>query len=193
MPQAGATRKALADLRSQRWFASDDIRGFAHRQRTQQMGMRREEFLSKPVIAILNTWSEASPCHAHLRDRAEAVKRGVAVSLCPSANQSSCTDSDSWTGGWIVFQDGAAAGTPSTAGAGAEIIRVWYALDGGSSFSGNGTRWLRFGADGAAGWNGNERSQRSFDLEARDCQDDQRRSITVTRLGRVNTERRACA
>ena len=69
--------KTIADLRSQRWFASDDIRGFAHRQRTQQMGLRREEFLDKPVIAILNTWSEMSPCHAHLRDRADAIKRGV--------------------------------------------------------------------------------------------------------------------
>jgi dihydroxy-acid dehydratase len=71
------TRRKIADLRSQRWFASDDMRGFAHRQRTQQMGLRREEFLGKPVVAILNTWSEMSPCHAHLRDRAEAVKRGV--------------------------------------------------------------------------------------------------------------------
>ena len=41
------------------------------------MGMRREEFMGKPVIGIINTWSEMSPCHAHLRDRAEAVKRGV--------------------------------------------------------------------------------------------------------------------
>ncbi len=70
-------RKTLGDLRSQRWFAADDIRGFAHRQRTQQMGMRREEFMGKPVIGIVNTWSEISPCHAHLRDRAAAVKRGV--------------------------------------------------------------------------------------------------------------------
>ncbi|WP_444719003.1 L-arabinonate dehydratase [Paracoccus seriniphilus] len=70
-------RVSLGDLRSQRWFASEDIRGFAHRQRTQQMGLRREEFMGKPVIGILNTWSDASPCHAHLRDRAEAVKRGV--------------------------------------------------------------------------------------------------------------------
>ncbi len=53
------------------------MRGFAHRQRTQQMGLRREEFLGRPVIAIINTWSDMSPCHAHLRDRAEAVKRGV--------------------------------------------------------------------------------------------------------------------
>ncbi|ATI41579.1 dihydroxy-acid dehydratase [Pacificitalea manganoxidans] len=72
-----AARKTIDDLRSQRWFASDDIRGFAHRQRTQQMGMRREEFMGKPVIGIINTWSDVSPCHAHLRDRAQAVKRGV--------------------------------------------------------------------------------------------------------------------
>ncbi|QRM57116.1 L-arabinonate dehydratase [Sinorhizobium sp. BG8] len=72
------TRKLdLSELRSQRWFASDDMRAFAHRQRTQQMGMRREEFMGRPVIGIINTWSEMSPCHAHLRDRAEAVKRGV--------------------------------------------------------------------------------------------------------------------
>lgn len=70
-------RKELSELRSQRWFASDDMRGFAHRQRTQQMGMRREEFMGRPVIGIINTWSEMSPCHSHLRDRAEAVKRGV--------------------------------------------------------------------------------------------------------------------
>jgi dihydroxy-acid dehydratase len=67
----------IASLRSQRWYASPDMRGFSHRQRTQQMGFRREEFVGKPVIAILNTWSEMSPCHIHLRDRAEAVKRGV--------------------------------------------------------------------------------------------------------------------
>jgi dihydroxy-acid dehydratase len=70
-------RKTLADLRSQRWFAADSMRAFAHRQRTQQMGMRRADFMDKPVIAIVNTWSDMSPCHAHLRERAEAVKRGV--------------------------------------------------------------------------------------------------------------------
>jgi dihydroxy-acid dehydratase len=70
-------RIAVEALRSQRWFASSDMRGFSHRQRTQQMGLRREEFMGRPVIAILNTWSEMSPCHIHLRDRAEAVKRGV--------------------------------------------------------------------------------------------------------------------
>ena len=70
-------RKNLKELRSQRWFASDDIRGFAHRQRMQQQGLVREEFMGRPVIGIINTWSELSPCHAHLRERATAVKRGI--------------------------------------------------------------------------------------------------------------------
>ena len=64
-------------LRSERWYAARDMRGFSHRQRTQQMGLRREEFLGKPVIGIINTWSEISTCHQHLRERAAAVKRAV--------------------------------------------------------------------------------------------------------------------
>jgi dihydroxy-acid dehydratase len=66
-----------AHLRSRRWFAANDMRGFAHRQRMQQMGLRRQDVLNRPVVAIVNTWSDLSPCHAHLRERAEAVKRGV--------------------------------------------------------------------------------------------------------------------
>ena len=64
-------------LRSQRWFAANDMRGFAHRQRMQQMGLRRDDVIGRPIIAVVNTWSDLSPCHAHLRERAEAVKRGV--------------------------------------------------------------------------------------------------------------------
>ena len=53
------------------------MRSFAHRQRLQQRGLRREEFLGRPVIAIVNTWSDLSPCHAHLRERAESVRSGI--------------------------------------------------------------------------------------------------------------------
>ncbi len=53
------------------------MRAFGHRSRMLQLGHRREDFTGKPVIAIINTWSEINPCHAHLRERAEAVKRGV--------------------------------------------------------------------------------------------------------------------
>ncbi len=66
-----------AKLRSARWYVASDMRAFAHRQRTQQMGFRRQDFMGKPVVAVVNTWSELSPCHFHLRDRAEAVKRAV--------------------------------------------------------------------------------------------------------------------
>ena len=64
-------------LRSARWYAPNTMRASAHRQRTLAMGFRREEFTGRPVIAIVNTWSEMSPCHKHLRDRADAVRRGV--------------------------------------------------------------------------------------------------------------------
>jgi len=69
--------KRPEELRSYRWFGPDTMRGFSHRSRMAQMGYRREDFTGKPVIAIVNTWSEINPCHVHLRERAEAVKRGV--------------------------------------------------------------------------------------------------------------------
>ncbi|WP_394363172.1 L-arabinonate dehydratase [Amycolatopsis sp. SB7-3] len=65
------------ELRSHRWFGGDGLRGFSHRARSRQLGYNPEEHLGKPVIAILNTWSDINPCHMHLRERAEQVKRGV--------------------------------------------------------------------------------------------------------------------
>ena len=70
-------RKEIGDLRSARWFAPDDLRSSGHRSRMMQMGYAAEEWGGRPVIAILNTWSDANPCHAHFRHRVEDVKRGV--------------------------------------------------------------------------------------------------------------------
>jgi dihydroxy-acid dehydratase len=70
-------RKTPETLRSYRWFGTPDLRAFGHRSRTLQMGYGPDDFMGKPVIGIINTWSEAQPCHMHFRDRAEAVKRGV--------------------------------------------------------------------------------------------------------------------
>jgi dihydroxyacid dehydratase/phosphogluconate dehydratase len=64
-------------LRSYRWFGTSTMWGFGHRSRMKQLGYRQEDFVGKPVIAIVNTWSEINPCHYHLRERAEAVKRGI--------------------------------------------------------------------------------------------------------------------
>ncbi len=69
--------KQLSELRSRRWFADTGMRGFAHRQRMQQQGWRREDVMDKPMVAIINTWSDLSPCHAHLRERAESIKKGI--------------------------------------------------------------------------------------------------------------------
>ncbi len=66
-----------ASLRSHRWFGGNDLRSFAHRQRLQQVGFAREEFMGRPVVGILNAWSGLSPCHAHLRDSAQAAARGI--------------------------------------------------------------------------------------------------------------------
>jgi dihydroxy-acid dehydratase len=72
-----ATRKKPGDLRSHRWYGVDDLRSFGHRSRTAQMGYARADYAGKPVIAIVNTWSDINPCHSHFRQRAEEVKRGV--------------------------------------------------------------------------------------------------------------------
>lgn len=71
------TRKKPEDLRSARWFAPDDLRSMGHRSRAMQMGWSADDWEGKPVIAVINTWSDLSPCHHHLRDRAEWVKRGI--------------------------------------------------------------------------------------------------------------------
>jgi dihydroxy-acid dehydratase len=70
-------RKTPSELRSHRWYGVDDLRAFGHRSRTAQMGYGREEYAGKPVIAILNTWSDINPCHSHFRTRAEEIKRGI--------------------------------------------------------------------------------------------------------------------
>jgi dihydroxy-acid dehydratase len=64
-------------LRSARWFAPDDLRSFGHRSRMMQMGYDATDWAGKPVIAILNTWSDVNPCHAHFKHRVEDVKQGV--------------------------------------------------------------------------------------------------------------------
>ena len=66
-----------ATLRSARWFALNDLRSSGHRSRFMQMGYAASDWAGKPVIAILNTWSDVNQCHAHFKQRVEDVKRGV--------------------------------------------------------------------------------------------------------------------
>jgi dihydroxy-acid dehydratase len=70
-------RKRPEDLRSHRWYGVKDLRSFGHRSRTAQMGYDRSDYAGKPVIGIINTWSDINACHTHFKQRVEEVKRGV--------------------------------------------------------------------------------------------------------------------
>ena len=70
-------RKTSDTLRSARWFGPADLRSFGHRSRAMQMGYAPEEWQGKPIIAIVNTWSDLQPCHSHFKQRVEDVKRGI--------------------------------------------------------------------------------------------------------------------
>ena len=77
MPISPRPRKKPEDLRSHRWLGPDDLRSFGHRSRMKQMGYGPEDYADRPVVAILNTWSEFNTCHTHFRERVGDVKRGV--------------------------------------------------------------------------------------------------------------------
>jgi len=69
--------KKPEELRSHRWFGKESMRTFNHRSRMAQIGWEEGDYRGKPVIAILNTWSEINPCHTHFKQRVEEIKRGV--------------------------------------------------------------------------------------------------------------------
>src|ERR1700746_3539498 len=69
--------KSPEQLRSFRWLGRNDLRSFGHRSLVAQFGYDRADWVGKPVIGIINPWSDINACHGHLRARAEDVKRGV--------------------------------------------------------------------------------------------------------------------
>ena len=64
-------------LRSAAWFGKHDKDGFIHRSWMRNQGLPADVFDGRPVVGICNTWSELTPCNAHLRTIADHVKRGV--------------------------------------------------------------------------------------------------------------------
>ena len=66
-------RKTAEELRSRRWFGPADLRSFGHRSRAMQMGYSPDEWAGRPIIAIVNTWSDLQPCHSHFKSRVEVV------------------------------------------------------------------------------------------------------------------------
>ena len=70
-------KKLKKNLRSQRWFAEQTLRGSGHKSRIFQLGLTKEDLENKPIIGIINTWSEVNHCHSHLKERASDVKTGI--------------------------------------------------------------------------------------------------------------------
>lgn len=64
-------------LRSARWFRKDDLPGFVHRSTLSTAGWSREDLMERPVVGILNTWSDINPCNLNLRKLAEEVRVGI--------------------------------------------------------------------------------------------------------------------
>ncbi|WP_181700110.1 L-arabinonate dehydratase [Chthonobacter albigriseus] len=64
-------------LRSQDWFGGTGKNAIMHRSWMKNQGLPADTFDGRPIIGICNTWSELTPCNAHLREIAERVKRGV--------------------------------------------------------------------------------------------------------------------
>jgi dihydroxyacid dehydratase/phosphogluconate dehydratase len=77
MRERSKNRKSPEELRSHLGYGVNDLRSFGHRSRTAQMGYTPSDYAGKPVIAVVNTWSEINPCHTHFKKRAEEVKRGI--------------------------------------------------------------------------------------------------------------------
>ena len=54
-------------LRSEAWFGGEGKNAFMHRSWMKNQGIPADAFDGRPVIGICNTWSELTPCNAHLR------------------------------------------------------------------------------------------------------------------------------
>ena len=70
-------KKDPKSFRSYRWLGEDDLRSSSHRSRFMQMGYGEEDWEGRPVIAIVNTWSDINQCHSHFKHRVDDIRRGV--------------------------------------------------------------------------------------------------------------------
>ncbi|WP_405435888.1 dihydroxy-acid dehydratase [Streptomyces avidinii] len=67
----------MSSLRSAAWWEDPGKAGFIARHHMRQLGLTRDQLRDKPVVGICNSWSELTPCNAHLRVLAESVRRGI--------------------------------------------------------------------------------------------------------------------
>lgn len=115
--------------------------------------------------------------------RAEAVKRGARVSICPSSDHANCNGGTDWTVGWMVFVDtSSGTGNPDVG----EVLRVWDGPSGSATI--NGPQNVQFRAIGDVVTDPDD-----FSLEMANCTGDNAREITINAAGRPSVSRTACS
>jgi type IV fimbrial biogenesis protein FimT len=120
--------------------------------------------------------------------RSEAIKRGRTVTLCKSANGTSCTTSGGWEQGWIVFADGNTQGTLDGSGATADVaLRVVQTFSGLTISGGaNFPNWLSYTSTGAS--DGASLNNGTFSV----CSSPSGRDVIINDTGRVRSSAVTC-
>jgi len=115
--------------------------------------------------------------------RAEAIKEGLSVGVCSSSNGTSCSGSNTWTSGWIVFADTAGNGTVA---AHEPVLRIQKAMSGSNTLTAdNATNYIVFNRDGFAfGLPGTV----TFSLHSPGAIQQWTRCLSVNIVGRLATE-----
>jgi len=123
--------------------------------------------------------------------RAEAIRQGLAVTICPSTDGATC-NTPNWSKGWIVFTDFNANGAVDTDAANNDtVLRYQQKLSGTDTFTTtNATNnWVTFNRDGfAQGLNGSDTTQLLFELQTTPANTQWERCLQITRGGQMTTE-----
>lgn len=115
--------------------------------------------------------------------RNEAVTRGTRITLCASADGTTCDASGNWRTGWVVFVDGGTAG--ELAGSD-QLLRVWPAIATDDTLT-TSTAFVSFNKEGFA-----SATDLVWNFIPHGCRDDQRRELRLRGLGRAETAHGNC-
>lgn len=106
--------------------------------------------------------------------RSEATRRGGSITVCSSANGSTCSGSNDWSTGWVVR-------------AGADVLRVWPERSGGAGIVTGNVSQVIFQSRGSISGVAPE-----IDIALPDCSGDNGREVKVNAAGRIAVSRVAC-
>ena len=117
--------------------------------------------------------------------RSEAIKRGVPVSVCASADGAACLTNGNWEKGWIAFTDPTASGASPASTA---IIKIQPPLGGTDTLrASNSTSTMTFSRDGFA-MMASATSLITFAIHTTPTNNVATRCVAVTNIGRLSTQ-----